>query len=288
MYKIQNDTVSFGKNLSIGTYIFNLDDDFAYELTTSAPASASISTTVDKTKLITDKYLYVTASQLWHKNTGYSVFLGEEAGKNDDLSLNSNVFVGYQNGYYNTSGYRNTIIGANSFTFNTIGFNNTAVGGSALAANTEGSYNIAIGTESLNENMTGSNNIAIGYRSLRSTYQSNNISIGHKSGYENVSGSGNIFLGYQSGYTEHGSNKLYIENSNSATPLIYGDFANDSIIINGDLSITGKFYIQHSAGTYLPSSATDNGTMGQVVWGEDYIYICIQDDTWKRVAISTW
>ena len=32
-------------------------------------------------------------------------------------------------------------------------------------------------------------------------------------------------------------NKLYIENSNSATPLIWGDFANDIAAINGDFGV---------------------------------------------------
>lgn len=38
----------------------------------------------------------------------------------------------------------------------------------------------------------------------------------------------------------------------------------------------------------VPSSATDTGTAGTVVWDADYIYVCVATDTWKRVAISTW
>ncbi|MCP4090574.1 MAG: hypothetical protein GY746_12420, partial [Gammaproteobacteria bacterium] len=48
---------------------------------------------------------------------------------------------------------------------------------------------------------------------------------------------GNVFLGYMAGYSEHGSNKLYIENSNSSTPLIYGEFDNDILAVNGSLGI---------------------------------------------------
>jgi len=37
-----------------------------------------------------------------------------------------------------------------------------------------------------------------------------------------------------------GSNKLYIENSDSSSPLLYGEFDNDYLKINGDLEVTGN------------------------------------------------
>ena len=52
-----------------------------------------------------------------------------------------------------------------------------------------------------------------------------------------LTGSGNVMIGYKAGYYEIGSNKLYIDNSNTTTPLIYGDFANDSVKINGQMEI---------------------------------------------------
>ncbi len=61
----------------------------------------------------------------------------------------------------------------------------------------------------------------------------NNVYLGSEAGYENISGSNNVFIGYQSGYSETGSNKLYIENSNSSAPLIYGEFDDDQVAING-------------------------------------------------------
>ena len=42
--------------------------------------------------------------------------------------------------------------------------------------------------------------------------------------------------GIMQGFFETGSNKLYIENSNSTTPLIYGDFDYDKVGINADFS----------------------------------------------------
>lgn len=37
-----------------------------------------------------------------------------------------------------------------------------------------------------------------------------------------------------------------------------------------------------------PASASAPGRKGQIVYDDDYIYVCIDTDTWTRSAISTW
>jgi hypothetical protein len=39
-----------------------------------------------------------------------------------------------------------------------------------------------------------------------------------------------------------------------------------------------------------PSSSTSPGVQGQIAWDTRYVYICVSDNTWKRVALSnsTW
>ena len=37
-----------------------------------------------------------------------------------------------------------------------------------------------------------------------------------------------------------------------------------------------------------PSSASDTGKAGQIAWDNEYIYVCVANNTWKRVALSTW
>jgi len=37
-----------------------------------------------------------------------------------------------------------------------------------------------------------------------------------------------------------------------------------------------------------PASASDVGRIGDIVYDNDYVYICIDTDTWKRAALSTW
>ena len=37
-----------------------------------------------------------------------------------------------------------------------------------------------------------------------------------------------------------------------------------------------------------PVSSASSGTAGQIVWGSDYLYVCVINGTWKRCALSTW
>jgi hypothetical protein len=38
----------------------------------------------------------------------------------------------------------------------------------------------------------------------------------------------------------------------------------------------------------VPANATAAGTKGEFSYDDDFIYVCIQNNTWKRVGISTW
>ncbi len=66
-------------------------------------------------------------------------------------------------------------------------------------------------------------------------------------------------MGYQAGYNETNGNRLYIENSNSANPLVYGEFDNDVLRVNGALQINNP----SSTGYAFPT--TDGTTDGLVL-----------------------
>jgi len=160
------------------------------------------------------------------KTGGYSVFLGTDAGAKDDGSYNRNTAIGHKALYENTTGSYNTGTGADALYENTTGSYNTGTGAGALYENTTGNYNTGIGRYALSVNQTGSYNVAIGYKA------------GINFNYTDKSGC--VFIGYKAGYGNTASNKLYIENSSSTTPLIYGEFDNDLVRINGDLEVTGS------------------------------------------------
>ena len=67
----------------------------------------------------------------------------------------------------------------------------------------------------------------------------------------NISGCDNVFLGHDAGYNETSSNKLYISNSDTASPLIGGDFAAGVVTINSILTLT-------------PLSGSPTPTMGMI------------------------
>lgn len=170
-----------------------------------------------------------------------SLFIGGGSGANNDGSDNYNVALGVSALVLNTTGNRNHAIGYHALNTNTTGSGNFAVGIGALQTNTDGSNNIALGNEAMETLEDGSNNIAIGIASMyNGTISSGNTMLGYQTGYYNTSGDNNVFIGYQAGYNESGSNKLYIDNSNTASPLIYGDFDTDQLGFIGDVGIGTK------------------------------------------------
>jgi hypothetical protein len=185
---------------------------------------------------------------------GQNTFIGFKSGFSN-VSATQNHFIGYQSGFNNTTGFLNHFDGNNSGFSNTTGTENQFIGNGSGFMNTSGGMNLFIGYIAGRENTTASNNTFIGNRSggknttgsnnyfsgfqsgFNNVSGSNNNFIGFRAGFSNVSGSGNLFIGNNAGYSETGSNKLYIDNSETASPLIYGDFAADLLTIHGKLGV---------------------------------------------------
>lgn len=148
------------------------------------------------------------------------IFRMEEKGRLVFSNLPESVFIGFEAGLENSgnSGLKDTYIGECSGKNTNSGSNNTAMGYHSLMANTANSYNVAIGNEALKSSM-GMQNTAIGYQAGQ------------------ICGDSNIFIGNQAGISETGNSTLYIDNSGTTTPLIYGNFQNKTININGKMSI---------------------------------------------------
>ena len=200
------------------------------------------------------------------KSDGYSVFLGSNSGNSDDGS-NNNTGLGLEALYSNISGEHNTAIGRYALHSNTAS-QNVAIGSSALDQNTSGQHNTAVGRTALYSNTEGSQNTVVG------------ADAGSNCG---SSISGSVFLGYQAGKNESSSNKLYIENSESGSPLIYGEFDNDLVRINGDFEVTGTSNISinnltdgksDAYSVFLGSNSgnSDNGSNNNTGLGIEALY----------------
>lgn len=220
------------------------------------------------------EHFNMNSGRLQVLNTGRSIFIGEDAGVNDDLTDNRNLFIGYHAGKENVSGGDNTAIGNWSLDANTTGHTNTAIGGSSLTQNVSGEYNVGVGAGALFTNATGNSNTAVGTEALAnvfsggrntaighgalgqiSTSSHRNVAIGYEAGYM-AGGTRNILIGNEAGRDMTGSGKLYIENTDSESPLIYGEFDNDLIGINGNLGVGTM-----SPATELHVYAGDNPTL---------------------------
>ncbi len=127
---------------------------------------------------------------------GSSLFLGVDAGLNDDASDNQNVGIGFETLKNNTTGTRNVANGSKALTSNTTGANNTAIGGWALFSNTTAHNNTAIGHEALMLNTTGALNVAIGVLAMKQNITGHyNVAIGPEALEKNTIGIHNVAIG---------------------------------------------------------------------------------------------
>jgi len=217
----------------------------------------------------------------------YDTFIGARAGYSNTTG-GTNTFLGYEAGYYNTTGFNNTFAGYIAGHTNTTGAHNTFLGSGAGYNNTTGYDNTFLGNGAGYWNTTGADNIFLGYLAGYSNTGSDNTFLGNYAGYSNTTGfenlflgissgysnttgydntfvglgtgytntigSGNVFLGYAAGYNETGSNKLYIDNSDTSTPLIYGEFDSRNLTIYGNLEVIGPY----QGLVYLSNTIADN------------------------------
>ncbi|SCY25706.1 tail fiber domain-containing protein [Flavobacterium caeni] len=172
-------------------------------------------------------------------NTGKSVFLGQQAGANDNLANRQNVFVGYQSGLSSTSGANNAALGYQSLRSNTIGNFNAAFGGSALQANVTGAGNTASGQAALFSNTTGNDNTAVGHRALYASTASNgNTAVGMSALHDNTIGADNTATGQYaltdnvSGYSNTASGSYALEHNATGS----NNTASGSNALSGNVS----------------------------------------------------
>jgi hypothetical protein len=195
------------------------------------------------------------SSGLTNENGVYNTFLGAYSGR-DNITSN-NTFLGANSGTYNTVGAYNTFVGANAGENNLGGQWNTFIGQNSGSQNYNGNYNTFLGHQSGTYNYSGLNNVMIGDNAGFNNYSgsenvivgkdaghsvyntSRNTFIGDSSGYFNT-GSGNVFIGHLAGKNEIGSDKLYIDNTSTSSPLIYGDFTQNKVTINDLVNITPR------------------------------------------------
>jgi hypothetical protein len=191
----------------------------------------------------------------------YNTAIGHSALESTDTGI-CNSAVGAYALHSNSSGGHNSAVGYRALYYNT-GAINSAFGSFALNKNITGSTNTAMGYFALYRNTAGSMNTAVGAAALElNTTGGQNTALGGQAGYSNQ-GNGNVLLGYRAGYYETGSDKLYIANSDTNEPLIYGEFDNRRVGIDTNtpeatLDVDGTLAVQN--GPSIDEISTD-GTL---------------------------
>ena len=206
----------------------------------------------------------------------------------NNLVGSSNTAIGSQALNKNT-GSDNLAIGVNALYLNEGGFLNTAIGNAALQNNLVGSGNTAIGSQAL-QNSTGTGNLALGVNSLKDlSTGASNTSIGNYSGV-NKNGSGNIYIGFEAGKVVAStieSNKLYIANSSTTQPTVYGDFSANFVSIGNNITLAKRDAIA-TAGSYgllvekgILTEKLKVATISSADWA-DYVF----ESSYKLMALE--
>lgn len=178
------------------------------------------------------KKIYLNDSRILTNDN--NVIIGKQTGWNNTTGAND-IFIGYRAGYKNTQSNCNIFIGYESG----LNYNDKSSDGNGRGGNVFVGGYTGTAKDGASGTTTGRRNSFFGYYAGWAFEEgSNNIFIGAGAGENFTKGSGNIFIGNEAGMNATGSNKLYIDNSRTATPLIYGDFDNNTVTINGSQVFT--------------------------------------------------
>lgn len=243
----------------------------------------------------------------------YNSGFGFQALRNTDSS-DYNTAIGAYALWLNKSGSANTAIGTTSLRDNTTGDKNTAVGGGSMELNTTGSFNVGVGEDALLNNVDGFRNIGIGWNAKGGASAFHNILMGYGTGTSLTGGNDNIFIGgfataWNSLQKTFSVNAIAIGSGAYTTKdsqMVLGNLANREVIINGIASGAGEKAVRYNPATGVvtysddacgsmritsscaPISSSASGTAGDIAFDNDYLYVCVSANNWKRVSLSTW
>ena len=170
-----------------------------------------------------------------------SLYLGRGTGQLIDTTIRKwNTFIGQSAGQTVMLGSLNSFLGSEAGYSNSIGNENSFFGQIAGFKNRTGHNNSFFGRAAGHDNIVGENNSYFGRAAgVSNEIGDGNSFFGSSAGAE-IEGSSNICLGNESGPPHDSnqvSNRLYIDVQQSTQPLIYGEFDNDIVTINGNFGI---------------------------------------------------
>ena len=220
-------------NLGSGSFQFGdtLDDTHTFTGSVNITGSLSVIGNID------------SVGRIETDDSMRSVFVGRNAGTNEQPGYFYNTGIGFATLGQVTSGLRNTGLGFQSVGFVQTGDDNIGIGYFAGLGVTTGQRNVYIGTEAGGTYSSGggrSENTAVGYYSQQAaTSAENNSTFGSLSGQSITTGGHNTLLGWRAGAAlttgtsnvAIGSNAAY-QNMNGSSNIIIG--YNTAVSASGD------------------------------------------------------
>lgn len=166
------------------------------------------------------------------------------------LSIGSgNTLVGTRSGGTLSTGHNNTFVGIDSGQNTTSGYSNTYLG-ARTGLEADGNTNTFVGYGSgTGGQMEGDQNVFIGSLAGEEIHSANkSVYLGYGAGSDS-NGNNNVFLGHNAGFNFDTNSKLIIEsdplyNTHGEQSLIYGDFAEDFVTVNGTLNVSQLVKLQ--------------------------------------------
>ena len=296
---------NFGFNIGALTArneIVVTDTDLTYNGTSLLSGGGGLANVVEDLTPQLGGFLDLNGQQVYDATNVTSVFIGQNAGQNDDGSANANVGIGQDALSSNTSGQNNMALGDGALESNTTGQASVAIGALALNNETTGGSHVAIGLSALNATNAGGNaNVGIGRGSLQFlTSGEHNTAIGYESARQDGSAANaaSVTHGTFIGFRAYPNTNASSDNETVIGYIAVGNGSNTATI--GNSSVTDLYAAQDAgatvhAGKYklsalntAPASATDTGTTGEIRITATHIYVCTATNTWVRAALSTW
>lgn len=86
------------------------------------------------------------------------------------------------------------------------------------------------------------------------------------------------------------NNKIAFDSDATNTYIKANTSTPESLEIHADqdIQLRPDGYVVIFTGAAAPTTASDSGDQGSIVYDDNYLYVCVQDDTWKRVALTSW
>lgn len=211
-------------------------------------------------------------------SAGYNTFVGALCGESIDTAANDVTLIGFKAGRAMGSG-SDFCVGIGGLALETCnGDRNIGIGYQAGATIT-GDENVFIGFDCgqnadncqycvvlgsyAGQDMTNNQEcIFLGFSTGEGNTGNNNVFLGSRSGESSGTATGCVYLGHNAGQSATDNNALIIANSNTATPLLLGDFSTPELCVNGLFDVlTGTVATNDDTETTVASFTITNDSV---------------------------